>query len=100
MALSGWSAALTTRPTWPAGRPPGAGVAAAVPILDAAFSEVSAMTDIDGLPAWSPRSGRGSGLRCGVLKTMGPRQWVKNILVFAAPFVGGDLLTPGIVRSC
>ena len=28
---------------------------------------------------------------------MRPRQWVKNVLVFAAPFVGGDLLTPGIV---
>jgi decaprenyl-phosphate phosphoribosyltransferase len=28
---------------------------------------------------------------------MRPRQWVKNVLVFAAPFVGGDLLSPGIV---
>ena len=37
------------------------------------------------------------GVARGVLKTMRPRQWVKNILVFAAPFVGGDLLTPGIV---
>src|SRR6187455_1421963 len=33
----------------------------------------------------------------GVVRTMRPRQWVKNVLVFAAPFVGGDLLTPGIV---
>ena len=33
----------------------------------------------------------------GAVKTMRPRQWVKNVLVFAAPFVGGDLLTPGIV---
>jgi len=37
------------------------------------------------------------GVARGVLKTMRPRQWVKNILVFAAPFVGGDLLTPGII---
>jgi decaprenyl-phosphate phosphoribosyltransferase len=33
----------------------------------------------------------------GAVKTMRPRQWVKNVLVFAAPFVGGDLLSPGIV---
>jgi decaprenyl-phosphate phosphoribosyltransferase len=32
----------------------------------------------------------------GVLKTMRPRQWVKNVLVLAAPFAAGDLLRPGI----
>jgi decaprenyl-phosphate phosphoribosyltransferase len=31
-----------------------------------------------------------------VLKTMRPRQWVKNVLVLAAPFAAGDLLRPGI----
>jgi decaprenyl-phosphate phosphoribosyltransferase len=33
----------------------------------------------------------------GVLRTMRPRQWVKNVLVVAAPFAGGDLLADGIV---
>ncbi|MBC8092940.1 MAG: decaprenyl-phosphate phosphoribosyltransferase [Pseudonocardia sp.] len=32
----------------------------------------------------------------GVLKTMRPRQWVKNVLVLAAPFAAGELLQPGI----
>lgn len=32
----------------------------------------------------------------GLLKTMRPRQWVKNVLVLAAPFASGDLFMPGI----
>lgn len=32
----------------------------------------------------------------GLLKTMRPRQWVKNVLVLAAPFASGDLFGPGV----
>ena len=55
------------------------------------------MTDIE-VPAAPVAPTRSPmGVARGLLKTMRPRQWVKNVLVFAAPFVGGDLLTPGIV---
>jgi decaprenyl-phosphate phosphoribosyltransferase len=55
------------------------------------------MTDIE-VPAAPVAPVRSpAGVARGVLKTMRPRQWVKNVLVLAAPFVGGDLFTPGIV---
>lgn len=36
------------------------------------------------------------GVVRGVLRTMRPKQWVKNVLVLAAPFVAGTLFTAGI----
>ena len=55
------------------------------------------MTDIEVPAAPVAPTRTPVGVVRGVLKTMRPRQWVKNVLVFAAPFVGGDLLTPGIL---
>lgn len=37
------------------------------------------------------------GLAAGLLATSRPRQWVKNLLVFAAPGAAGALLHPGVL---
>ncbi|MCZ9344892.1 decaprenyl-phosphate phosphoribosyltransferase, partial [Streptomyces sp. TRM76130] len=40
----------------------------------------------------APPPGEG-GLLTGLLRTARPRQWVKNVLVVAAPAAAGELLT-------
>jgi decaprenyl-phosphate phosphoribosyltransferase len=55
------------------------------------------MTSTDSPPVPAPAPARTpAGVAFGVLRTMRPRQWVKNVLVLAAPFAAGDLLLPGI----
>jgi decaprenyl-phosphate phosphoribosyltransferase len=51
-------------------------------------------TDVPTTPATLPPR-TPLGVARGVLRTMRPKQWVKNVLVLAAPFVAGDFLTRG-----
>jgi decaprenyl-phosphate phosphoribosyltransferase len=53
------------------------------------------MTSTD-VPAQETVARTPGGVARGVLRTMRPRQWVKNVLVLAAPFAGGELFAPGI----
>jgi len=43
------------------------------------------------------KAGTMSGLVSGLIKELRPKQWVKNVLVLAAPFTAGALLDPDIL---
>ncbi|GAB3286027.1 decaprenyl-phosphate phosphoribosyltransferase [Parasphingorhabdus pacifica] len=43
------------------------------------------------------QAGTASGLVNGLIKELRPKQWVKNVLVVAAPFTAGALLDPAVL---
>ncbi|WP_233517544.1 decaprenyl-phosphate phosphoribosyltransferase [Geodermatophilus marinus] len=49
-------------------------------------------------PAAAPPAPRTTaGVLGGLVRTMRPRQWVKNVLVFAAPLAAGSILDPDVL---
>ncbi len=51
------------------------------------------MTDVAARPSSAGR------VAAGVVRTMRPRQWVKNVVVLAAPFAAGQISHPYVLRA-
>jgi decaprenyl-phosphate phosphoribosyltransferase len=51
------------------------------------------MTDVAARPSSAGR------IAAGVVRTMRPRQWVKNVVVLAAPFAAGQISHPDVLRA-
>ncbi|MGK5113036.1 MULTISPECIES: decaprenyl-phosphate phosphoribosyltransferase [unclassified Geodermatophilus] len=50
-------------------------------------------------PAAGARRGGAGAVALGVLRTMRPRQWTKNVLVLAVPLAAGTLFQPSVLRA-
>ncbi|HEU0089059.1 MAG TPA: decaprenyl-phosphate phosphoribosyltransferase [Pseudonocardiaceae bacterium] len=50
-------------------------------------------------PRQAEPSARRGNWFTGLIRTMRPRQWVKNVLVLAAPFASGDILKPDVLAA-
>lgn len=70
-------------------------------VMSATTDNLAAMDDAEittTTPAGPPSAPRRSGVPA-VVRALRPKQWVKNLLVFAAPLAAGRVLEPAVVRS-